>query len=114
MNCLECATTIDRSTMAQPAIGCCAYCGAGMCLDHARYIRLTPPPPAGLVPSLWNGRRRIVCTTCDEESGAGRLTISMLGNLEEDGDGPVRRGWSAFISGLTTRDSRPRRPGPAS
>ena len=64
MICLECATRTAPSTMAQPAIGCCAYCGAGICLDHARYVPLSPLP-IGVLPRPSTGKRRFVCTTCD-------------------------------------------------
>lgn len=110
MNCLECATRIARTNLAQPAIGCCTYCGAGICLDHARYIPLPPPPPVGLVPRLGNSRRRVVCTSCDQGVGPGALTVSVFTGLESRRDRPSRRSWSAFMSALTARDSRSRRP----
>ena len=68
MICLECATTIAQPTTSQPAIGCCAYCGAGICLDHARHIPL-PPPPIGPAYQRRNGKRRFVCTTCEVPVG---------------------------------------------
>lgn len=108
MNCLECATRIARTSLAQPAIGCCAHCGAGICLDHARYIPLAQPP-VGVIPRLLNGSRRVVCTTCDQGTSLGALTISVFTELERRQDRPSRRGWSAFVSALTSRDLRSRR-----
>jgi len=64
MICLECATDIDATSAARPAIGCCAYCGAGICLDHARHIPVTPPPIGPAFQSR-EGKRRFICTTCD-------------------------------------------------
>ena len=62
MICLECSLspTTDRPLVA---IGGCAYCGAGVCLDHARLVELRAQP-AGVVPELRRGARRILCTTC--------------------------------------------------
>jgi hypothetical protein len=71
MICLECAMHIDNSSAARPAIGCCAYCGAGICLDHARHIPLAPSP-IGPAFQHRNGKRRFICTTCDVPlAGAG-------------------------------------------
>jgi hypothetical protein len=70
MICLECATTIARPTTAQPAIGCCAYCGAGIYLDHARYISLFPLP-IGVVPRPASGKRRFICTSCEVPPNGG-------------------------------------------
>jgi hypothetical protein len=105
MNCLECATRIARTSLAQPAIGCCALCGAGICLDHARYIPIAPRP-VGVLPQLLNGRRRVVCATCDAGTGAGALTVSMFTESQSRGGRPLRRRWSALVSVLTARDAR--------
>jgi hypothetical protein len=110
MNCLECATRIARTNLAQPAIGCCTYCGAGICLDHARYIPLPSPPPVGLVSRPGNGRRRVVCTKCDPGTDIGALTISVFAESGHGSGQPPRRGWSALMSALIARDSRSRRP----
>lgn len=113
MICLECATKIARSAMAQPAVGCCTHCGAAVCLDHARYIPVASPPP-GVIPQLLNGRRRVVCTTCDLGAGAGQLTISAFTEPESRPGWPgwpFRRGWSAVMSALTGRDFRLRAAG---
>lgn len=107
MNCLECATTIARTNLAQPAIGCCAFCGAGICLDHVRYVPVATPP-VGVIPL--NGRRRVVCSTCNHGSNTGALTVSVFAESASRRDRSPRRGWSAFVSALTARDSRPRRP----
>lgn len=109
MNCLECATRIARTNLAQPAVGCCAYCGAGICLDHARYIPVAPRP-VGVIPQLLNGRRRVVCATCDLGADNGALTVTMFTGPDGRRGRPLRRGWSTFVSVLTARDSRPRRP----
>jgi len=77
MNCLECATDITTTGPAQAAIGCCAFCGAGMCLDHARYVAL-PRRPIGVVAGLSPGRRRFVCTTCDLEADSGALAVQQI------------------------------------
>lgn len=44
MNCLECS--VPTKEVPNTAIGDCAYCGAGVCLDHARVIRLHSQPLA--------------------------------------------------------------------
>ena len=61
MNCLEYATLMAATYKAPAALACCVYCGAGICLDHARLVVLSAQP-AGLVPR--RGARRIVCATC--------------------------------------------------
>jgi hypothetical protein len=62
MNCLECSLSpaID-SPMA--AVAGCAYCGAGVCLDHARVL-MRRSQPVGVMPDIRGGGRRIACTTC--------------------------------------------------
>jgi hypothetical protein len=50
------------------AIGSCAYCGAGVCLEHARLVEFRSQP-ISLVPELRNGARRILCTTCFAVTG---------------------------------------------
>ena len=70
MICLECATNINGSGSDRPAIGCCAYCGAGICLDHARFIPVSPPP-IGPAFQPRNGKRRFICTTCEVPPFAG-------------------------------------------
>jgi hypothetical protein len=67
MNCLECSVspTID---VPNTAVGDCAYCGAGVCLDHARVIKLHSQP-LGVVPDVRTGERRITCTTCYSAGG---------------------------------------------
>jgi len=66
MNCLDCATMIPMAAMDRAAIGCCTYCGAGICLDHARFI-LPYGRPVGVVPA--QGARRVLCTSCDAAAG---------------------------------------------
>ena len=58
MNCLEYETLMAATYKAPAALACCVYCGAGICLDHARLVVLSAQP-AGLVPR--RGARRIVC-----------------------------------------------------
>jgi hypothetical protein len=70
MICLECAVDVNHADGARPAIGCCAYCGAGICLDHARYIPLSPSP-IGPAYQRRNGKRRFICTTCEVPTGGG-------------------------------------------
>jgi hypothetical protein len=108
MNCLECATRIARTALAQPAVGSCVFCGAGICLDHARYIPVAPRP-VGLVPQLSNCRRQVVCTSCDRGADASALTVSALTEFERCRDRPPRRSWSAFVSAWWAGDSRSRR-----
>jgi hypothetical protein len=62
------------------ATGDCAYCGAGVCLDHARVLTLKSNP-LGVVPVRQAGARRITCTTCYAAGGlegerAGKLTMT--------------------------------------
>jgi hypothetical protein len=108
MNCLECATTVPMTSMAQTAVGCCAYCGAGTCLLHVRFVPVVPRP-VGLVPRLPNSRRRLMCTTCDPRGETDGLTVSMLTDAEDRSDRADRRGLAAFMSALAARESRPRR-----
>jgi hypothetical protein len=61
MNCFEC--TIVTPGIANVAIGSCAYCGAGLCTEHAYLINM-PAPPVGLMPRANFGARRIVCPSC--------------------------------------------------
>jgi hypothetical protein len=79
MNCLECSMS-PAIDVPMTAVGDCAYCGAGVCLDHARVIRLSPQP-IGVVPVVRTGERRITCTTCYsggglEGVGTGTLTVA--------------------------------------
>jgi hypothetical protein len=59
MNCVECVTV---AAPPAPAIGCCIYCGSGVCVDH---VRVTPvaAQPIGVLPPVV-GRRRLTCTAC--------------------------------------------------
>jgi hypothetical protein len=62
------------------AIGDCAYCGAGVCLDHARVVTLRSSA-IGVVPDVRTGARRITCTTCYSAGGlegerAGALAVA--------------------------------------
>lgn len=107
MNCLECATTVPMTSMAQSAVGCCAYCGAGICLLHARFVPVAPRP-IGLLPQM-SSRRRLVCTSCDLRGEADGLTVSMFTNAEDRSDRAARRGLAAFVSALAAREARPRR-----
>lgn len=107
MNCLECATTVPMTSMAQSAVGCCANCGAGTCLLHARFVSVAPRP-VGLVPQS-NSSRRLVCTTCDIRGEAGGLTVSMFTDAEDRSDRAARRGLAALMSALAAREPRPRR-----
>jgi hypothetical protein len=82
VNCLECSMspTID---VPNTAAGDCAYCGAGVCLDHARVVTLQSNP-IGVVPTVRTGARRITCTTCYSAGGlegerAGMLAVAAPG-----------------------------------
>ena len=82
MNCLECSMspTID---VPNTAAADCAYCGAGVCLDHARVVTLQSNP-IGVVPAVRTGARRITCTTCYSAGGlegerGGMLTVAAPG-----------------------------------
>jgi hypothetical protein len=68
--------TID---VPNTAVGDCAYCGAGVCLDHARVVTLRPSH-IGVVPDIRTGARRITCTTC---YSAGGLEGERAGTLTE-------------------------------
>jgi len=82
MYCLECTLSpaIDEPLTA---IADCAYCGAGVCINHARVINIRTEP-IGVVPQVRVGVRRILCTT-DYASGplegekAGTLTAATPG-----------------------------------
>jgi hypothetical protein len=78
MNCLECSMS-PAIDVPNTATGDCAYCGAGVCLDHARVVTLQPRR-IGVVPDVRTGARRITCTTCYSAGGlegerAGMLTV---------------------------------------
>jgi hypothetical protein len=76
MNCLECSLSPSVGLPMTATAGC-AYCGAGVCLDHARVV--TPGrPPIGVVPQSSVGERRIVCTTCYTGSAAGGTKAGTL------------------------------------
>jgi hypothetical protein len=62
MNCLECSLS-PETDLPRTAVGSCAYCGAGVCLDHARLVTFRPQP-AGVVPESRGGARRILCPAC--------------------------------------------------
>lgn len=62
MNCFEHA--IATPGTANTAFACCAYCGAGLCLEHAHLITLPALPPPGLVVRTTSGARRILCPSC--------------------------------------------------
>jgi hypothetical protein len=77
MNCLECSMS-PAIDVPNTATGDCAYCGAAVCLDHARVVALKPAR-IGVVPDARRGARRITCTTCYSVGGlegerAGMLT----------------------------------------
>src|ERR1700761_4090678 len=79
MNCLECSMS-PAMDVPNAAIGDCAYCGAGVCLDHARVVTLQSSP-LGVVPDVRTGARRITCTTCYSAGGlegerAGALAVA--------------------------------------
>jgi hypothetical protein len=76
MNCLECSLSPSVG-LPMTATGGCAYCGAGVCLDHARVV-VPSRPPIGVVPQSRIGERRIVCTTCYEGSASGGTKAGML------------------------------------
>src|ERR1700733_9413542 len=82
MNCLECSMS-PAIDVPNTATGDCAYCGAGVCLDHARVVTLQSTP-IGVVPAVRTGARRITCTTCYSAGGlegerAGMLTVAAQG-----------------------------------
>jgi hypothetical protein len=79
MNCLECSMS-PAIDVPNTAAGDCAYCGAGVCLDHARVVTLQPHR-IGVVPDVRTGARRITCTTCYATGGlegerAGTLAMA--------------------------------------
>jgi hypothetical protein len=76
MNCLECSLSPSVDLLMTAAAGC-AYCGAGVCLDHARVV-IPGRPPIGRVPQSSVGERRIVCTTCYAGSHPGGTKAGML------------------------------------
>jgi hypothetical protein len=76
MNCLECSLSPSVG-LPMTATGGCAYCGAGVCLDHARVV-IPGRPPIGVVPQSSIGERRIVCTTCYAGSATGGTKAGTL------------------------------------
>jgi hypothetical protein len=79
MDCMECWLS-PAPDIPRTAIGSCTYCGAGICLDHARVLTIHRQP-IGVVPQSRMGARRIVCTSCyagpsPEGAKAGMLTVS--------------------------------------
>jgi hypothetical protein len=62
MNCLEC-TTAASSAYPKTTVGCCAYCGAGVCLDHVVGVTVRRQP-IGVIPQSQAGARRLACSTC--------------------------------------------------
>jgi hypothetical protein len=82
MNCLECSMS-PAIDVPNTAAADCAYCGAGVCLDHARVVSLQSNP-IGVVPTVRAGARRITCTTCYSAGGlegerAGTLAVAATG-----------------------------------
>lgn len=114
MNCLDCATMIPQAPMARTAVSCCVYCGAGICLDHARFV-MPYGRPVGVVPP--QGARRMLCTSCDAAAGLrGEMVTGRA--VRADGRGRVsRRGLAVPMLGRAARFLRMRRgasPGPPS
>ena len=104
MNCLECATLMAATYQAPAALACCVYCGAGICLDHARLLIL-PARPVGPVPR--RGARRIVCATCHiaaGSDGAVALTVPV-----ERGERQSKRKLAALRSVLAAWSAQRRR-----
>ncbi|WP_127354040.1 DUF2180 family protein [Actinacidiphila soli] len=62
MNCLECSTAAS-SAYPKATVGCCAYCGAGVCLDHVIGVTVRRQP-TGVIPQSQAGARRLACSTC--------------------------------------------------
>ena len=76
MNCLECSMS-PAIDVPNTAIGDCAYCGAGVCLDHARVVTLQSKR-IGVVPDVRTGARRITCTTCYSAGGVEGERAGMI------------------------------------
>jgi hypothetical protein len=79
MNCLEC--TLTTPGVENVAIGSCAYCGAGLCPEHA-YVIALPAPPVGLVLRATSGARRIVCPSCYTVPPSGGVRAGLVGARE--------------------------------
>jgi hypothetical protein len=108
MNCLECATTMAATYTAPSAIGCCAYCGAGICFDHARILAL-PGQPVGVVLRAERGARRVMCATCyaaSDADGASAGTLIAIAPADQNGSAS-KRGVAAFALALTGWASSP-------
>ena len=73
------------------AIGSCAYCGAGVCLEHARLVEFRSQP-ISLVPELRNGARRILCTTCFAAAAPDRAAVRTHADLSDRAEKVVLTG----------------------
>jgi hypothetical protein len=99
MNCLECSMS-PAMDVPNTATADCAYCGAGVCLDHARVVTLQSNP-VGVVPAVRTGARRITCTTCYSAGGLEGEKAGML----------TAAGPRAGATGAPARTSAAARPG---
>jgi hypothetical protein len=62
MNCLECSIAAS-SADPKATVGWCAYCGAGVCLDHVERVAVRPQP-IGVIAQPNAGARLLACSTC--------------------------------------------------
>ena len=105
MNCLECTTTVPMTYMVRSAIGCCAYCGAGTCLDHARFVGLAAHPD-DLAPLPRSDARRILCTTCHVAPASAGDEFGALTVPADHGGRSAKNGLAAFVSALMASTAR--------
>jgi hypothetical protein len=105
MNCLECATTTPMTYMVRGAISFCAYCGAGICLDHARFVDL-PAHPVGLAAPPPSGARRILCTACHAAPAYDGADFAALTAPAGHGERSAGGGLAAFVSALMASAAR--------
>lgn len=75
MHCLDCAL---QSGLHTAAIGCCHYCSAATCLDHATVIAPTAGR-VGMLPAAPT-RRMVSCLNCTPK-GARLVPASRLAAL---------------------------------
>lgn len=61
MNCYDCAV----EGRAEPAVGTCISCGAGVCRRHVR-VEEQDVEQGSLGPRVEKTTRRFVCTSCDQ------------------------------------------------
>jgi hypothetical protein len=63
MNCYDCAV----EGRAEPAVGICIKCGAGICRRHLHLqVEQGEVEPGSIGPGVEEATRRLLCTSCDQ------------------------------------------------